>query len=85
LGVWPLLGICKKKNTETHDVALRGNFSGSVSITDPVKGLKDMASLLVLHSKKNFCLGNAEFLSDVISGGLLGHLGPLYQSVKIII
>ena len=26
-----------------------------------------------LHSKKIFCLG----VSDVISGGLLGHLGPL--------
>jgi len=31
-----------------------------------------------LHSKKHFCLGGAGFfVSDVISGRLLGHLGLL--------
>jgi len=31
-----------------------------------------------LHSKKIFCLGVWFFVSDIISGGLLGQLGPLY-------
>ena len=31
-----------------------------------------------LHLKKDFLLGGCRFfVSDVISGGLLGHLGPL--------
>jgi len=59
-------------------VALRGNFSTPVQVTDLVKASKDVASLLVYTRKKFFCLGGVGFLvSDVISGGLLGHLGPL--------
>jgi len=57
-------------------VALRGNLSGLVCSTDLVKVSKDAASLLVCTRKKNFLLGGF-FVSDVISGGLLGHLGPL--------
>jgi len=42
-----------------------------------------MASLLAsLLSKKIFQLvGAAFFVSDVISGGLLGHLGPLHLAL----
>jgi len=59
-------------------MALRGNFSGPVCSTDPVKVSDDAASLLGLHSKKKFLLGGCGFfVSDVINGGLLGHLGPL--------
>jgi len=59
-------------------VALRRNFSGPVCSTDPVKVSKDAASLLVCTRKKFFCLGGAGFfVSYVISGRLLGHLGPL--------
>jgi len=59
-------------------VALRGNFSGLVSATDLVKNLKRCDKSSSLHLKKIFCLGNADFfVSDVISGGLLGHPGPL--------
>jgi len=44
----------------------------------PGKSLKGRGKSSSLHSKKNFLLGNAGFfVSDVISGGLLGHLGPL--------
>jgi len=40
--------------------------------------LQDMASLLVCTRKIIFCLGVCGFfVSDVISGRLLGHLGPL--------
>jgi len=58
-------------------MALRGNFSGLVCSTDPVKVSKDTASLLVC-TRKIFLLGGCRFfVSDVISGRLLGHLGPL--------
>jgi len=43
-----------------------------------VEASKDAASLLVCTRKKYFCLGACGFfVSDVISGGLLGHLGSL--------
>jgi len=38
-------------------VALRGNFSGPVCSTGPVKVSKDAASLQVCTRKKNFLLG----------------------------
>jgi len=44
------LGIFEK-NPETH-VALRGNFSAPVWVTDLVKALKDASSLLVCTWKK---------------------------------
>jgi len=35
-----------------------------------------------LHSKKIFLVGECGFfVSDVISGGLIGHLGPLYLAL----
>jgi len=58
-------------------VALRWNFSCPVCSTDPVKVSKDAASLLVSTRKKFFAWGCGFFVSDVISGGLLDHLGPL--------
>jgi len=58
-------------------VALRGNISAPVRVTDLVEASKDAARLLVC-TQKNFLLGGyGFFVSDVISGGLLGHLGPL--------
>ena len=58
-------------------MALRGNFSCPVCSTDPVS-LKTRGKSSSLHSKKYFLLGGCGFfVSDVISGGLLGHLGPL--------
>jgi len=58
-------------------MALRGNFSGPVCSTDPGKVSKDAVSLLVCTKKKLFAWGCGFFVSDIISGGLLGHLGPL--------
>jgi len=59
-------------------MALHGNFSSLVRSTDLVKVSKDAASLLMCTQKKFFLLGGCRFfVSDVISGGLLGHLGPL--------
>jgi len=63
-------------------VALCGNFSGPVSATNPVKSSKDAASLAACTRNKNFLIGSAGlFVSDVISGGLLGHLGPLHLAL----
>jgi len=53
-------GDFREKNTETQ-VALRRNFSGPVSATDPVKSSKDAASLVVCTRKKFFCLGVVDF------------------------
>jgi len=50
-------------------------ISGPVCSTDLVKVSKDTASLLL--EKIFFAWGCGFFVSDVISGGLLGHLGPL--------
>jgi len=59
-------------------VALHGNYSSPVCSTDPVKVSKNVASLLVCTHKKYFLLGGCGlFVSDVMSGGLLDHLGPL--------
>jgi len=62
-------------------MALRGNFSAPVRVTNLVEVCKDTASLLVCTRKKFFWLGVPDFLSDAISGGLLGHLGPLYLAL----
>jgi len=44
----------------------------------PGKSLKRRSKSSSLHSNKNFLLGEYKFfVSDVISGGFLGHLGPL--------
>jgi len=44
----------------------------------PGRSVKRRGKSSSLHSKKNFLLGGCGFfVSDVISEGLLGHLGPL--------
>ena len=59
-------------------MALHGNISAPVRVTDLAEALKDAASLLVCTRKKIFLLGGCGFfVSDVICGGLLGHLGPV--------
>jgi len=55
--------------------------SGAESGRELFKGSKDAASLLVCTRKKLLVGGHGFFVSDVISGGLLGHLGPLYLVV----
>jgi len=63
-------------------VALRRNFFGPVSATDLVKRSKDATSLLDCTRKKIFFAWEGGFfVNDVISGGLLGHLGPLYLAL----
>jgi len=53
-------------------------FLRSGTLYRPNKSLKRRGKSSSLHLKKNFCLGAVGFfVSDVISGGLLGHLGQL--------
>jgi len=63
-------------------MALCRNFSGPVSATNPVKGSKDVASLLVYTRKKIIAWGGGFLVSDIISGGPLGHHGPLYLALS---
>jgi len=58
-------------------VALCGNISTPVQVTDLVEASKDTASLLVCTRKKFLLGGCGFFMSEAISGGLLGHLDPL--------
>jgi len=71
-----LIQAVRKKTAGSH-MALRGNISAPVQVTDLVEMSKDAASLVVCTRKKLFGWGMRIFLSDVISGRLLGHLGPL--------
>jgi len=52
-------------------------FIRSDMLYRPSKSLKRHGQSSSLHSKKFFAWGLRFFVSDVISGGLLGHLGPL--------
>jgi len=58
-------------------MALCGHISAPVQVTDLVEASKDAASLLVCTRNKFFAWVSEFFVSDIISGGLLGHLGPL--------
>jgi len=76
---WRTLGFrdfCKKKRLNAHGFV--PEFLRSGMLYRPGKSLKKRGKSSNLHSKKNFLLGGCGFfVSDVISGGLLGHLGPL--------
>jgi len=66
----------KKKRLNTRGFAWEFLRSGMLYIPD--KSLKRRGKSSSLHLKKNFLLEDAGFfVSDVASGGLLGHLGPL--------
>jgi len=58
-------------------MALHGNISAPVQVMD----LVEASSLLVCTRKKFFVWGCSFFVSDVISGGILGHLAPLYLAL----
>jgi len=82
LTLWCLVG-CGDSNTKTTvlHAALCARNLGAESGREMFKGLKDAASSVV-HTRKNFLVrGCGFFVSDVISGGLLGHLGPLYLAL----
>jgi len=57
-------------------MALCARKLGAENGRELFKGSKDTASPPVCTRKKIFCLGYGLFVSDVISRGFLGHLGP---------
>jgi len=66
----------KKKSLNARGFARE--FLRSGMLYRPGKSLKRRSKPSSLHSKKFFLLGGCGFfVSDVISGGLLIHLGPL--------
>jgi len=65
-------------------MALHGNISAPVRVTDLVEASKDAAILLVCTRKKFFLLGVCGFcVSVVISERLLGHVGPLCLALGV--
>ena len=62
-------------------MVLHAHNSGAKSGRELFNGSKDVASLLV-RTRKNFLVGECGFfVSDVISGAFLGHLGPLHLAL----
>ena len=75
-GIRLVSGIFGKKRLNTRCFAQE--FLRSGMLYRPSKSLKRHGKSSILHSKKNFFLeGCGFFVSDVRSGGLLGHLDPL--------
>jgi len=71
-----LRGFLEKKCLNTRGFARE--FLRSGMLYRPGKSLKRRSKSSGLHSKKYFLLGGyGFFVSDVISGGLFGYLGPL--------
>jgi len=69
-----LIQAVRKKTVGSH-VALPGNISAPVQVTDLVKVSKDVASLVVCTRNKLRGWGRGFFVSDIITGGIFGHLG----------
>jgi len=55
-----LIQVVRKKTAGSH-VALHGNISAPVWVTDLIEVSKDAVSLVVCTRKKFFCLGEAGF------------------------
>jgi len=69
------------KTAGSH-VALRKRNSGSENTRELFKGSKDLTSLVVYNDKKNVMVGcRGFFVSDIVSGGFLVHLGPLHLAL----
>jgi len=82
LTLWCLAGIRDScaKTTGSH-MGLRKRNSGVESGRELFKGSKDLASHLVCTQKKFFAWGYGFFVSNVISGGLFDHFGPLHLAL----
>ena len=72
-----VLGIFEKKRLNARGFARE--FLQSSMLYRPGESLKRRGKSYSLHSKKKFfAWGCGLAVSVVVSGGLLGHLGPLY-------
>jgi len=79
LTFWRPLGFGDiRKNKRLNARGFAREFLRSGMLYRPGKSLKRRGKSSSLHSKQNFLLGGCGiFVSDVISRGLLGHLGSL--------
>ena len=74
-------GFLEKKRLNTRGFARE--FLRSGMLYRPGKSRERRGKSSSLHSKKIFLLGECGFfVSDVISGGLLGYLGPLHLALS---
>ena len=74
------MGFSKKKHRNASGFVLE--LLRSCTDYGPGRSVKRCGKSSRVHSKKIFLVGVCGFfLSDVISGGLLGHLGPLYLAL----
>jgi len=74
-------GFSEKKRLNAH--GFPWEFLRSGMLYSPGKSLKRRGKSSSLHLKKYFLLGGCGFfVSDVISEGLLGHLGPLHLALS---
>jgi len=76
-----LIQAVHKKTAGSH-MAFCGNISAPVSVMDLVEVSKDTASLVDYTRKKFFGSRVHFFVSDVISGGLISHLGQLHLALS---
>jgi len=73
-------GFSEKKRLNARGFARE--FLQSSMLYRPSKSLKRCGKSSSLHSQKIFLLGGCRLsVSDVISGGLLGYLGPLWLAL----
>jgi len=78
LTLWRPLGFGDFRNKRLNARGFAREFLWSGMLCRPGKSLKRRGKSSSLHTKQNFLLGGCGFfVSGVISGGLLGHLGPL--------
>jgi len=77
LALWRPLGFGDLKKKRLNARGFAREFLWSGMLYRPDKSLKRHGKSSSLHSKQIFLLGDCRFfVSDIISGGLLGHLGP---------
>jgi len=78
LTLWHPVGFGDFRRKRLNARGFAREFLRSGMLDRPGKCLKRRGKSSSLHSKKFFLLGGCRFfVSDIISGGLLGHLGPL--------
>ena len=78
LTLWRLAAFRDLKKKRLNTRGFVREFLRSGMLYRPGESLKRCSKSSSLHSEKIFLLGGCGFfVSDIISGGLLGHLGPL--------
>jgi len=79
LPLW--LPVCFQPKTSSLRMFLHGNISGTVSAEELFKSSKDSASLQVCYEKIFWISGFGFFVSDVLSGIVLGLFGPFHLAL----